>query len=268
MKEFLPTFTFGFLMAQLFPGATAVISLTCGFITATSGVQVSLMRLFSLSGDLWFSSVRNTTAFFFVSVGVGMFLHGLDWMTIASMENKYNAGIVSFPFHKWRLVVQFLTSPANVIYELGFLLSRENMESAIMEENAPKVAPASMPNFGYLQDFYLYFAQFFVHMSYALGLSLIVFVIVIYQMGFTKYRMFFLVLTYLILSAFFLMGRAQLYSLFKAENDLLDHKATSEPTLVEVSTKENTPLGLEVSMQDKAPIGIELRVKDSETDSK
>ena len=36
MKDFLPTFTFGFLMAQLFPGAVTVLCLTCPYLALTS----------------------------------------------------------------------------------------------------------------------------------------------------------------------------------------------------------------------------------------
>ncbi|MFS8085973.1 MAG: hypothetical protein ACMG6H_10115, partial [Acidobacteriota bacterium] len=167
MKELLSTFTFGFLMAQLFPGATAVLSISSGYVTFVTGVQSGLVRLFSTVGDLWFGSLRTTVVFLFVSVAAGIFLHGVDWMTLGGLYSKYPAGVPSFPFHKLPVFIQLLFSPLNMIYEWWILISRKNLASVTVGENAANIDPTLVPNLNYLQDFYLHFAQFFIHMAYA-----------------------------------------------------------------------------------------------------
>ncbi|MEK6335141.1 MAG: hypothetical protein AABM67_09340 [Acidobacteriota bacterium] len=228
MKEFLPTFTFGFLMAQLFPGATAVLSISCGFITFVVKAETSVIALFARVGNFWFGTLKSAIVFFFVSTAMGILLHGLDWLTLARMENEYD-GIRSFPFHKWPIALQFLLAPFNIVYELLMLINASDLRAVTMEDNAASIDATLVPNLNYLQDFYLHFAQFFIHMSYALLIGLVSFGLIVLEMGLTIHRVTLLILIYLVLSVFFLMGRAQLVVLFLGENQLVSR--TPEPRL-------------------------------------
>ena len=213
-------------MAQLFPGATAVTSVSCAFVTFVNGPQSGLLRLFSMIGDMWFASLKGTVVFLFLSAAAGIFLHGIDWMTLGGLYDKYpEAGVRDFRFHKRPIAFQLLMAPLNMIYELGILISRKHLDSVTVGENAPYVDSGLLPTLKYLQDFYLHFAQFFIHMSYALLVSLIMFTLIIRRMGFTTQRAALLVLIYFVLSAFFLMGRAQLHILFSSERVLVSKSA-------------------------------------------
>jgi hypothetical protein len=258
MKEFLPTFTFGFLMAQLFPGATVVLSLSCGFVTFVNGVETGLLRLFAIVGDMWFGSLRNTIVFLFLSIASGVLLHGLDWMALGGMYKDHGGGPRTFPFHKWCIFDQIVTAPFNMIYELLVLVTREGLDEATVGENAAKIDPTLIPNLNYLQEFYLHFAQFFIHMAYALWISLIVLMLWMYQVGFSMPRMILLLLIYGILSVFFLMGRAQLAILFEGERALITRSdviagAGNKTAAAPVEVK---PIAIAVEVK---PVAVEVR---------
>lgn len=259
MKDFLPTFTFGFLMAQLFPGAVTVLSLSCTYVAAVNEPRHGLTKLFTAGGDLWFMNTRNTVVFTFLSAAVGMLIHGVSWLILAGMEDKTGHGIREFSFHTSRVARQILLAPGYIVVELFYLLNAKKLEDIKLEENVSSLDPKLISNFNYLQDFYLYFAQFFVHMSYALLISVLSFLISVRFLGFGWLRAGFLVFLYFMTSAFFLIGRAQFMTLFWAEVELIGK--TPSPDESPVSLTFNVPPEVAVTFPHPLDMDVSVRGK-------
>jgi hypothetical protein len=94
MEQFLSRFTFGLLMAQVFPGGVFVLTLTAPLLAARRAPK-QMSELFSDVGNLWFSSTKSTVLFLFLAGGVGMFLHGVSWIVMAWLENHEGSTRVS-----------------------------------------------------------------------------------------------------------------------------------------------------------------------------
>jgi hypothetical protein len=278
MKDFLPNFTFGFLMAQLFPGAVTVLCLTCPYVAWTSnawdalgsakvllvvfhpslaliaaqapaaGMFPRLIDLFSKVGDTWFGTTRNSVVFLFFAAATGMFLHGLDWLVLGWETTKCDdngkpiEGYVSIremPFHSQPVWKQLMFAPFHMLKETIRLISVPQIKWMTMDENLPQIAPSSLPLFTWLQDFYLYFGQFYIHMSYSLLIGFLSILGAYSIIGLTSIRLLFLVFLYSLTGVFFLMGRTQLASLFKNEDALINasHAGTDKPYHVVISRK-------------------------------
>lgn len=271
MKDFLPTFTFGFLMAQLFPGAVTVLCLTCLYIS-TGGLPLeavpTMTRLFFAVGDVWFKSTQNSVVFLFLAAATGMFLHGLDWIVLANLESIQEAGeraavgaraaddagvesdhmplVVRFPQHERPLIVQLLAAPVIMLYELVLLLKARRLASVVTKDNAPYVSSDSATFYTFIQDFYLYFAQFYVHTSYALLCGLPALLWTFFRMGFTPRRGLLLALLYALMNLFFLMGRAHLGSLFRAERVMKSRTERQEQQAAEKAANKE-PLRVRIT---------------------
>lgn len=233
-------------MAQLFPGAVTVLFVTAGYLVVTAywaGTVVtvipSLSALFSLVGNIWFASNLYLIIFLFFSVATGMFLHGLGWMILGWEtcgwtdgkldENKY-VSVREFSFHCKALWKQIFLGPLWMFVEILNLLRVPGIKWVALEENVSKTNPDAMPVFTWLQDFYLYFAQFYVHMSYALLIGWVSAVVTVLAMGLSIRRILFLLALYALTSLFFLMGRTQMATLFLNEGLLQQATAaTDEP---------------------------------------
>jgi hypothetical protein len=235
MKDFLPAFTFNFLMAQLFPGSVAVLCMTCLYVVSSLGPAAtiafpSMMSLLSHVGDLWFGSTRGVVIFLFLSAATGMFLHGLAWMVLGweTQERDEDGKPViggSIPlrelvFHSQPLWRQMLKAPNQMIEEIEHLFGSPGLRWIVLEENVSEIEPSAMPNFTWLQDFYLHFGEFYLHMAYSLLMGFLPLLFTCAWLGLTTRRVIFLVFIYFLIGFFFLMGRTQLASLFMNEATL------------------------------------------------
>lgn len=221
MKDFISKLTFGFLMAQFLPGSVVVFSSTY-LACDISKPHCSIKQHFSEVGEYWFESIYLTIVFLFLSVAIGMVVHGLNWTVLAWLESKYDSSRESF-WHQKLLIIQVFLSPIKMIIELLWLLIAPNIEILTLMENVHKIKKEKMEQFYFLQEFYLNFSQFYAHMSYAFLITFIFSIICCVQ-NFSWKRLAISIVFYFLTSLFFLLGRIQLGSLFKAERDLFDEK--------------------------------------------
>ena len=174
MDQFLSRFTFGLLMAQVFPGGVFLLSLTCPLRAARNPAVTTISSLFVAVGNLWFSSTKSTVFFLFLAGGTGMLIHGLSWMVMAWLENHKGPAITkvrdSF-WHSWPLGYQVMVAPIKMIGELLWAMSAPGIAKVAMEESGSYISPLDKPLYDFFQDFYLYFAQFYAHTAYALLFS-------------------------------------------------------------------------------------------------
>lgn len=256
MKDFLPTFTFNFLMAQLFPGSVAVLCFTCAYMTWSFGdtrkvMLPTMMVLFSRVGELWFGTTRGVVLFLFLSAATGMFLHGLAWMVMGwQTQERDPAGMPvpngsvalrELPFHQQPLWEQMLRAPSQMVWEIWSLFRAPALRWIVMEENVSEIEPDSMPNFTWLQDFYLHFGEFYVHMSYSLLIGFLPLVFTCAWLGLNLRRLVFILFLYFLMGLLFLMGRTQLASLFMNEATLgRKAQAPKNPLKVRVEHKRLT----------------------------
>lgn len=226
MKDFISKATFSFLMAQLLPGAVVVLAFTCFF--SDHGNQGSgLYELIIFTGEWWFESTFRTILFLFVATAVGMLIHALNWTVLAWLERKYENSRKSF-WHEKCILFQVFVSPIKMFLEVGWLLFAPDIDSLTMEENIHKIADKQMDQFSFLQDFYLYFGQFYAHTAYALLITTILSVVCqIVKPGRTRFTLS--IGLYFLTSTFFLLGRVQLGSLFKAERTLRNSREENKP---------------------------------------
>jgi len=230
MKDFISKATFGFLMAQLLPGAVVVFAFTCLF--SDSGSQPSgLGGLIVCTGEWWFESTFRTILFLFVATSIGMLVHALNWTVLAWLEHNYKSSRESF-WHKRFILLQVFLSPVKMLLEILWLLVAPDIDSLTMEENIHKIADNHMDQFSFLQDFYLYFGQFYAHTAYALLTTTVLSLVCqITRPGHTPFTL--TIGLYFLTSLFFLLGRVQLGSLFKAERALSNKSSKgNQPTTV------------------------------------
>jgi len=234
MEQFLSRFTFGLLMAQVFPGGVFVLTLTAPLLAARR-VPQQMSELFWDIGNLWFSSSKSTVVFLFLAGGVGMFLHGLSWIVMAWLENHEGSNQVtpvrkSF-WHEKPLIFQILIAPIKMVGELVWVTLAPSIDKLAMEESGTYISPQDKPLYDFFQDFYLYFAQFYAHTAYALLFSIPCLVWTWAIIGFTWRRTLLLLFAYFLTSIFFLISRVQFASLFKAENVLRNRATKLSPSL-------------------------------------
>lgn len=234
MEQFLSRFTFGLLMAQVFPGAILVLTITSPFL-AYRHAPARITELFWAVGNLWFSSTKSTVVFLFLAGGVGMLLHGISWIVLAWLENHARDGKAtpvrrSF-WHEKLFGVQVLIAPIKMIVELGWVMKAPGIEKLAMEESGTYISPQDKPIYDFFQDFYLYFAQFYAHTAYALLFSIPCLLLSWSVMGLTWRRAVLIVLAYFLTSIFFLISRVQFASLFIAENVLRERATKLSPCL-------------------------------------
>ncbi|HEX8722607.1 MAG TPA: hypothetical protein VF736_18465 [Pyrinomonadaceae bacterium] len=228
MEQFLSRFTLSFLMAQLFPGAVAVLSCTCPYAAKLEPRPATMLALFTSVGDLWFGSFRNTVIFLFLSGAAGLLIHGISWSVMAWLENHDPSSppvaksVRESFWHDKRIIFQVVLAPVKMVLELLGALSAPKLEVLRMEENVSGIRPEDKPAFDFLEDFYLYFAEFYAHTAYALlfGFPFVFWTWVV--LGFTPRRAALLVLFYLGAGVFFLIGRVQYITLFNAEVTLVE----------------------------------------------
>lgn len=240
MKDFISKITFGFLMAQLVPGMIAVIAVTLLFLNAASNSS-DLLSALTVAMKFWTNSTQQNVLFVFLSAGAGMAIHGLNWTMIgflesyafreATPERKKELGIENDedellalrdnPWHIRPIYQQLLAGPLRLIYETYlFIFKAKNLDEVLMDENVGQIHKDKMAGFDFLQEFYLNFAQFYAHTSYALTLLLASSFYYFITSSAPKSDIWAIMFIYLLASYFFLIGRVQLSSLFKGEGKL------------------------------------------------
>ena len=234
MDQFLSRFTFGLLMAQVFPGGVLVLTLTAPLLAARQAPQ-QISQLFWDVGNLWFSSTKSTVVFLFLAGGVGMFLHGVSWIVMAWLENHKGTGqatpVRNSFWHQTRFGYQIFSAPIKMVVELAWVTAAPNIDKLAMEESGTHISPQDKPIYDFFQDFYLYFAQFYAHTAYALLFSIPCLIWTWAIIGLTWRRFVLIFFTYFLTSIFFLISRVQFASLFKAENVLRNRATKLSPCL-------------------------------------
>ena len=164
-----------------------------------------------------------------LSIGAGMIIHGVQWAVLSFFENR-GVAVFKRKYHVDRsLASQVLCAPWIIVYELWKLFStKTGIGEMALEDNICQVNDDSIPSYEALQEFYLNFAQFYAHMSYALLLLLLVTIthVVYHALSYTPVPIIDIegiaicLVVWLLCGVFFVIGRIQFVSLFKAEQKL------------------------------------------------
>ena len=223
MKDFLGKTTFGFIMAQLFPGAVAMLGASFLYWQATHRLPDSLLGSVQIAVASW--GQLSTLAQIFLAascVGLGMLIHGLHWAVIGYYECRGDGKAVFDSFwHKRLLFLQVVGGPLKIIAETGLFFGIDDIRKATVSENSTSVNKDLFANFEFLQDFYLHPAQFFAHTAYALLIWVSAVIAFVASYGLTERRALILAAIYLFCGLFFVLGRLQLRSLFVNEEELV-----------------------------------------------
>ena len=228
MKELFSKFTFGFLMAQVFPGAISVISisLTINSYGETEGFQ----DLYECTMDFWLSSGSQIGVLIILSVAAGMLFHGINWSVLGYLENYFDRNEEGNLISHNENVIKFYSLKLEIIYGpwiickniFMFIFMGKDINQVTLEENVPKIHKNKMDAFHFIQEFYLYFSQFYLHTSYSLVISLLCAPIVAYSLKIDwALAIVCFLLIYLVCGLFFLIGRIQFSSMFRAESQLV-----------------------------------------------
>jgi hypothetical protein len=232
MKDFLSKFTFGFILAQFFPGAISIVSISTIYWSLTNKKITSIIDLFLFTCKHWIGSNQNIIIFVSLSIILGMVIHGINWSVLGAIENHRKKSISETYWYNKTIFVQLLLSPITMLRELILVLKVNSIDSLAITENVSKIKPKYMPNYNFLQEFYLNFGEFFSHVSYAMIISLLCMLVntfilfanhSIYILSW--HRIAFLLLLYFMISILFLIGRIQLVTLFNAENELREESS-------------------------------------------
>ena len=87
MKDFVSKLTFGFLMAQLFPGSLLVFAATFMWISLFGESQNSIPVIAQQASSYWTSPLG--VALVLVAVGAGMAIHGLHWAVLGFLGEGF-----------------------------------------------------------------------------------------------------------------------------------------------------------------------------------
>ena len=242
MKEFLSKFTFGFLVAQLVPGAVGVVFVSMVVAAyAWDSRQPSGAALFQRAIEQWsFGEGDQVVIFLVCSIGTGLLIHGINWTVLAWLENGSDGRakrdgeptgtedamlvhpVSSSFWHDWRIIWQLLLGPVKMTCEAASLPFRaRGISQLVMDENVTEIRASHEPLFNFVQDFYLYFAQFYAHTAYALllGLACLAWSLWLIGVGWAE-AVILMAALYLLTSVLFLLGRVQYTSMCTAEWDI------------------------------------------------
>ena len=230
MKDFISKVTFGFVMAQLVPGAIAVSSLL--FLYVSLGVEspTSMLSVAHLAAARASEDILRQVALLGLFVGAGMLIHGVQWAVIGFLETRFKSVFNTY-WHDLPIGAQILLGPVKIVREFVELLVRcRHVRDAGVDENVSKVAESRFPQFEFLQEFYLHFAQFYAHTAYALVIAVLSLVSFTAIHGLTWKRIGVCCGLYLASGLFFVIGRIQFQSMFRAEEALAEKPANSTAT--------------------------------------
>jgi hypothetical protein len=224
MNDLVSKATFGFVMAQLFPGTIALFAISFSYSSWEPSQPAAVLAAATRVLVMWGGgSVAQQLFLVALSIGAGMLIHGLHWAVLGTLENCNAASIFDVPFHGRRVVLQIAVAPIHAIKEIGcFLIVPKHIRYARMRENVPNIHKDLMPQFQWVQEFYLYSAQFFAHVSYALLIALFALVHFTFLHGVTGRRIVLIAIVYGLIGVMFTLGRVQFASMFGAETDLAE----------------------------------------------
>ena len=218
MKDFISKVTFGFFMAQLLPGAIVVFAINFVVKAVPNETTISLTTLLTNIGEGWFESPLGAVAFIFMAVAIGMIIHGLNWTVLAWLENKNSLSkpepVRKSFWHTIPLIFQVFISPLKMVIEILSLMTAPNIDSLILDENIPNIKEKHMPQFLFLQEFYLHFGQFYAHTAYSF-LATVVCSIIWCIDKFTWSSLGITIGLYFLTSVFFLLGRIKTLPIIK-----------------------------------------------------
>jgi hypothetical protein len=220
VKDALTKFTFGFFMAQLFPGAITAMAVTMTHRAWHRRLPGSVAAAVDeMLGSWSAATAAHHLALLGLCVGFGMSIHGLHWATLGALERGGRVSIFRSWWHRRMTILQVLLAPLRMTLEL-FCLAASSTRAASIHENVPSMRDDQMKQHEFLQEFYLYSAQFFAHTAWALVAVFIAVATFIQKYGPTTERYLLLALLYVGIGVFFTTGRIQLCSLFRGEADL------------------------------------------------
>ena len=222
MKDFVTKATFGFVMAQLFPGAVAAFAIAFSYFTIET---VQPKGLLATADDVlrrWgAASVPQKLFLAALCIALGMVIHGLHWASLGALEHRNRGSVYRTPWHRRALWLQVLGGPYRVLADLCVLFwCTKDIRHASMDENVVRVKSELMPQFEFLEEFYLSSGQFFMHTAYALWTLLVAVAVYVIAYGITWKRLVVAGVIYLLVGLFFTLGRVTLRSLFAAEEGL------------------------------------------------
>ena len=231
MKDLISKLTFGFLMAQFVPGGIAICSICLLCISKARGDKESIVELADAAVALWLVGLPRTIVFVVLCTGAGMVIHGVHWAVLSYFESftfrkkvERSNDIWKTFWHGYPIYKQIFLGPVKIVVEtLCFLLFGSGIENLATQENVPHIKKHKMEAFDFLQGFYLHFAQFYAHTGYALLVSLICLFIFICRSGPSWSKFFLFLAVYVLTGVFFVLGRIQLTTLFKAERELREN---------------------------------------------
>jgi len=214
-------------MAQLFPGAVAVLS--AGFLFQILSSPQPDSFLISIQSTIADWGALTLTAQLFLAglcVGAGMAIHGIHWSVIGYYESTEGNDVFHSFWYNMPLIFQVLLGPPKIVGETAIMVwGAKTIQGAAVPENVPQIHKDLFPHFEFLQEFYLYSAQFFAHTAYALVISLASAIAFVAVNGLTPRRLAIAIVVYLACGVFFVLGRVQLSSLFSAEIELARRSA-------------------------------------------
>ena len=229
MQDFFSKVTFGFLMAQFVPGVIVVLSLSFLF-TNLFGNILGFREAINASMDIWVEPTSQLFVFSALAIAAGMAIHGLHWAVLGFLENhnpktqhERNSIAESF-WHDKRIIFQILLGPVKIVCKIFKMLgSGKSIKELAIQENVGNLDATKIEEFKFLQDFYLHFAQFYAHTSYAmvmLFISVSLAVMCSSTLSFSWPLSFLLLAFWVGCGFFFTISRVQFQALFQAEESL------------------------------------------------
>lgn len=254
MNDFVSRTTFGFVMSQMFPGAIAVFSLVFAFYAVERSLPNAVIASALQILKAWDEAPVAYQLFLLgFCIGFGMFIHALNWAVLGALEHQPQH-VFDSPFHHRTIALQVLGAPIRAVFEIGVLLfGPKELREARIKENAPDIHQEFMRQFEFVEDFYLYPAQFFAHTTLALLVAFAAVVTFVANHGITYGRLIVLAVIYVASGAFFVLGRIQLASLFNAEIELTERSARIFGT--------KSPRGLDDSVVPAGPQTAPVKLK-------
>lgn len=217
-------------MAQFVPGAIVTFSLGFLYVGLTSTNANSVVTIANDVLNTFNSSLSIQLIIIGICVGSGMLIHGIHWAVLGFLEthlwanHRLKPAAATF-WHDFPLILQIILGPVKICIEIFLLLfCSTSIKKVAIKENVPNINKDKMEAFQFVEDFYLHFSQFYAHTSYALLLSFLFFSAFVLQTGFSLKRIALMAFLYLTSGIFFILGRIQLQSLFKAEQDIAKGK--------------------------------------------
>jgi hypothetical protein len=233
MKDFVSRLTFGFLMAQLFPGAVTVFAITFAYMSFEGRLPNAVVASVDLILNTWAAGTTGHKLFLAgLFIAFGMLIHGIHCMNSCCFMRSSRMRATFSRTAERTTPRRRATSNSSWKNRVGPMRSwnasrvrsrgRSNIEWGIglVARHSCSMAPRIVQ----------YTAQFFAHTAYALvfcAFSLLAYVgrfdlsAGAFTYGFTVRRFFLLLLLYATSSAFFVLARVQLATLFRAEQDLI-----------------------------------------------